>query len=132
MALPKTDDEWRAKLTPQQFKVLRQSGTEMAGTGEYNKCKDKGVYHCVGCDAPLYSSESKFDSGCGWPAFFEALPGALTIKEDFTHGMHRIEMRCAKCDGHLGTTALTQITHVVRSLLPRPHLQGRGLQDPHR
>lgn len=91
------------KLTPQQFKVLRQSGTEMAGTGEYNKCKDKGVYHCVGCDAPLYSSETKFDSGCGWPAFFEAIPGALKTVEDNTFGMRRIEMRCAKCDGHLGT-----------------------------
>lgn len=105
MSIPQTPEEWRAKLTPQQFRVLRESGTEMAGTGEYNKCKDKGVYHCVGCDAPLYSSDAKFDSGCGWPAFFEALPGALKILEDKSHGMHRIEMRCAKCDGHLGMRA---------------------------
>jgi len=97
-----SEDEWRARLSPQQFAVLRQNGTERAGTGEYNKCKDKGVYHCAGCNAPLYSSESKFDSGCGWPAFFEALPGALTIKEDTSIGMRRIEMRCAKCNGHLG------------------------------
>lgn len=123
MSLPKTEDEWRAKLTPQQFKVLRQSGTEMAGTGEYNKTKDKGVYHCVGCDAPLYSSEAKFDSGCGWPAFFEALPGALKIIEDNSHGMRRIEMRCAKCDGHLGMRALWCVVRYAHSH-GRSRLQG--------
>jgi len=97
-----TDEQWRAKLTPAQFRVLRQSGTEAPGTGEYNKCKEKGVYRCAGCDNPLYTSETKFDSHCGWPAFFAAIPGALTIHEDVTLGMHRIEMRCAKCGGHLG------------------------------
>jgi len=97
-----SDSEWRAKLSPAQFKVLRQSGTEPAGSGEYNKCKESGIYKCVGCDAPLYSSKAKFDSGCGWPAFFEALPGALKTIEDNSFGMRRIEMRCAKCDGHLG------------------------------
>jgi len=97
-----SEEEWRMKLSPQQFKVLRQNGTEPPGSGEYNKSKDKGVYKCAACDAPLYTSETKFDSGCGWPAFYAAVPGALTYKEDKTFGMHRIEMRCAKCDSHLG------------------------------
>ncbi|KAJ3033720.1 Peptide methionine sulfoxide reductase B2, chloroplastic [Rhizophlyctis rosea] len=98
----KSDDEWRAILTPAQFKVLREKGTERPGTGEYNKHKEAGVYSCAGCGAPLYKSGHKFDSGCGWPAFFDAIPGAITRQEDNTHGMERIEINCATCGGHLG------------------------------
>eukprot|EP01119_Soliformovum_irregulare_P004759 TRINITY_DN15851_c0_g1_i1.p1 TRINITY_DN15851_c0_g1~~TRINITY_DN15851_c0_g1_i1.p1 ORF type:complete len:166 (-),score=42.27 TRINITY_DN15851_c0_g1_i1:25-522(-) len=97
-----TEDEWRVKLTKEQFRVLRQKGTEAPGTGEYNKHSEKGVYHCAGCDAPLYTSDTKFDSGCGWPAFFDAIPGALEVHEDRTHGMVRTEIMCKKCGGHLG------------------------------
>ncbi|EGG21381.1 Peptide methionine sulfoxide reductase [Cavenderia fasciculata] len=97
-----SDSEWKVKLTPEQFKVLREKGTERAFTGEYDKKFDDGVYGCAGCGAPLYSSKSKFNSGCGWPAFFEALPGALTIFEDKSHGMVRTEIVCKNCGGHLG------------------------------
>ncbi|KAL4210518.1 Mss4-like protein [Rhizopus microsporus] len=92
----KTDAEWRAILTPEQFRVLRQKGTEPPGTGKYNKFYEKGVYHCAGCDAPLYVSDTKFDSGCGWPAC------AIIRHEDNSHGMQRIEICCSKCGGHLG------------------------------
>jgi len=98
----KTEEEWRMILTPEQFRVLRQKGTEMPGTGEYNKYKENGVYNCAACGTALYQSNTKFDSGCGWPAFFEAIPGALKINEDRTHGMLRTEILCAKCGGHLG------------------------------
>lgn len=82
--------------------MLRQKGTERAGTGEYNKHDEKGIYRCAGCDTPLFSSDTKFNSGCGWPAFFDALPGAVLRNEDTTFGMTRIEIVCAKCGGHLG------------------------------
>eukprot|EP00276_Gloeochaete_wittrockiana_P020033 CAMPEP_0184358388 /NCGR_PEP_ID=MMETSP1089-20130417/114484_1 /TAXON_ID=38269 ORGANISM="Gloeochaete wittrockiana, Strain SAG46.84" /NCGR_SAMPLE_ID=MMETSP1089 /ASSEMBLY_ACC=CAM_ASM_000445 /LENGTH=103 /DNA_ID=CAMNT_0026696699 /DNA_START=255 /DNA_END=563 /DNA_ORIENTATION=- len=95
-----SESEWRAKLTPEQFRVLRQKGTEYAGTGKYNKHKEKGVYHCAGCDAPLFTSETKFDSGCGWPAFFDNIPGA--VKRNVDEDGRRIEIVCATCDGHLG------------------------------
>ncbi|ORY96389.1 peptide methionine sulfoxide reductase B2, chloroplastic [Syncephalastrum racemosum] len=98
----KSESEWRAILTPEQFRVLRQKGTEAPGTSAYNKHYEKGVYHCAGCDAPLYTSDTKFNSGCGWPAFFDAIPGAVVRHEDNTLGMKRIEICCAKCGGHLG------------------------------
>ena len=97
-----TEDEWRVKLNPEQFRILREKGTERAGTGEYNKHKETGVYNCAGCNTALYKSATKFDSGCGWPAFYDAIPGALTIKEDRSHGMLRTEIMCAACGGHLG------------------------------
>ncbi|CAG8451197.1 3743_t:CDS:2 [Ambispora leptoticha] len=100
--MEKSDEEWRAILTPEQFRVLRQKGTEAPGTGEYNKFKGKGVYNCAACNAPLYVSDTKFDSGCGWPAFFDAIPGAIKRYEDSSHGMRRIEITCANCGGHLG------------------------------
>ena len=87
--LPKNESEWRAVLSPEQFRVLRQKGTEMAGTGEYNKHYESGVYECAGCRAPLYKSTTKFDSGCGWPAFFDAIPGAISRHDDFSFGMVR-------------------------------------------
>lgn len=98
----KPESEWQAQLSAEQFRVLRQKGTERAGTGEYNKYDEKGIYRCAGCDTPLFSSDTKFNSGCGWPAFFDALPGAVLRNEDTTFGMTRIEIVCAKCGGHLG------------------------------
>ncbi|KAK9319991.1 Mss4-like protein [Lipomyces orientalis] len=98
----KTEQEWQAILTPQQFRVLREKGTERPFTGEYDYHHAKGVYHCAGCNAPLYQSSTKFDSGCGWPAFFDAIPGSIKRFEDRTLGMVRTEMVCANCGGHLG------------------------------
>ncbi|KAH8547838.1 Mxr2 protein [Umbelopsis sp. PMI_123] len=98
----KPESEWRTILTPAQFRVLREKGTEPAGTGEYNKHKATGVYHCAGCNAPLYKSTTKFDSGCGWPAFFDAIPGAIKRHDDHSYGMTRTEITCANCGGHLG------------------------------
>lgn len=100
----KTDAEWRTTLSPQQYAVLRQLGTEPAGLGEYahTPATKTGVYECVGCGQPLYKLLTKFDSHCGWPAFYQAIPGALTVHKDTSHGMVREEMRCLNCDGHLG------------------------------
>ena len=98
----KSEAEWRAVLSPEQFRVLREKGTEYAGTGRYNKHFDSGVYNCAGCHAPLYRSTTKFDSGCGWPAFFEAVPGAIDRHDDFSFGMRRTEITCRGCGGHLG------------------------------
>ena len=101
--LPKTDNEWREKLTPEQFQVARQAGTERAFTGEYWDCHDAGTYECVCCGAPLFSSETKFESGTGWPSFFQALdPEAVEEDTDTSHGMVRTEARCRNCGAHLG------------------------------
>ena len=100
--IQKTEQEWRSQLNPEQFRILRKKGTEAPGTGEYNKHFEKGKYHCAGCHQPLYTSDHKFDSGCGWPAYFDAIPGAITQQEDHSHGMHRIEINCSQCGGHLG------------------------------
>jgi len=102
MSNQKSEDEWRTILTPKQFKVIREKGTEPAGTGEYDKHKEKGIYACAACDTPLYTSNTKFDSGCGWPAFFDAIPGAVNRHDDFAYGMTRTEITCAACGGHLG------------------------------
>ncbi|KAK9448319.1 Mss4-like protein [Limtongia smithiae] len=98
----KTEQEWKAILSPQQFRVLREKGTERPFTGEYEYHHSKGVYCCAGCNSPLYESKTKFDSGCGWPAFYEAIPGAIKRFEDRSFGMVRTEMVCATCGGHLG------------------------------
>ena len=101
--LPKTDDEWRERLTPEQFQVARKAGTERAFTGEYWDCHDDGVYECVCCGEPLFSSETKFESGTGWPSFFQALdPEAVEEETDISHGMVRTEARCRNCGAHLG------------------------------
>lgn len=88
--------------SPEQFRVLRKKGTERPGTGEYNKHTVSGVYTCAGCDAPLYKSTTKFNSGCGWPAFFEGIPGAIIRHEDRSLGTTRTEIVCKNCGGHLG------------------------------
>ncbi|KAJ3189947.1 Peptide methionine sulfoxide reductase B5 [Gaertneriomyces sp. JEL0708] len=98
----RSEAEWRAVLSPEQFRVLREKGTEAPGTGEYNKHKADGVYNCAGCGAALYKSTTKFDSGCGWPAFFDAIPGAVVRHTDESFGMERIEICCSACGGHLG------------------------------
>lgn len=98
-----TADEWKARLTPMQYHVTREAGTERAYTGEYWDTKAAGTYHCIGCDEPLFESDTKFDSGCGWPSFFEPLDGAKLIeRRDTTHGMVRTEIVCSKCDAHMG------------------------------
>ncbi|KAG4960597.1 hypothetical protein AAZX31_13G235800 [Glycine max] len=99
-SLRKSEEEWRAVLSPEQFRILRQKGTEFPGTGEYDKFFDEGVYNCAGCGTPLYRSLTKFNSGCGWPAFYEGIPGAINRNPD-PDGM-RTEITCAACGGHLG------------------------------
>ncbi|KAF2227385.1 putative peptide methionine sulfoxide reductase B3 [Elsinoe ampelina] len=99
----KPDSEWRAQLTPEQFRILREKGTEAPFTGEYDKhYPSSGVYTCAGCEAPLYTAKQKFKSGCGWPAFFDTVPGAVTRNVDRTFGMERVEIVCSNCGGHLG------------------------------
>jgi peptide-methionine (R)-S-oxide reductase len=98
----KTEADWRAELTAEQFHVLREHGTERAGSSPLNQEKRAGTFSCAGCGTPLYSSETKFESGTGWPSFWAPLPDAIVTTEDRSYGMRRVEVRCAKCGGHLG------------------------------
>jgi peptide-methionine (R)-S-oxide reductase len=100
----KTDEQWKKELTPEQYEVLREKGTERPFTGEYNDHYEKGWYTCAGCGTELFSSEQKFNSHCGWPSFDNELGGGDRVKKvkDFSHGMIRTEIVCAKCGGHLG------------------------------
>ncbi len=99
----KSDEEWRRELTPEQYEVLRRKGTERAYTGKYAQAKAPGVYRCAGCGEELFRSDAKFESGTGWPSFFEpAGADAVTTEEDTSYGMRRIEVLCSSCEGHLG------------------------------
>lgn len=100
--IPQTEEEWKVKLTPEQYRVLRGHGTERAFTGPYLDSKEDGTYRCAGCGNPLFASDTKFESGTGWPSFTNALPGAVTMIEDRSFGMIRTEVQCARCGGHLG------------------------------
>jgi peptide-methionine (R)-S-oxide reductase len=98
----KTDAEWREQLTPEQFRVLRQHGTERAGSSPLDKVYEPGTYNCSGCNTPLFTSDTKFNSGTGWPSFYGPIEGAIATTTDRSFFMTRVEVHCATCGGHLG------------------------------
>ena len=100
--LEKSSDDWRRTLTPEQFRVLREHGTERAFTSTLNKEKREGTFSCAGCGQPLFTSDTKYESGSGWPSFWKPLEGAIATTEDRSLSMARIEVHCARCGGHLG------------------------------
>lgn len=100
--MKKTDAEWKAELDPEQYQVLRCHGTERAGTSPLNVEKRDGMFYCSGCGHPLFSSETKYESGSGWPSFFAPVSGGVATTQDRSHGMARTEVTCANCGGHLG------------------------------
>jgi peptide-methionine (R)-S-oxide reductase len=98
-----TEEAWRAQLTPEQYRITREKGTERAFTGQYHDCHDSGIYRCTCCGAELFSSETKYDSGSGWPSFWTPLkPENIGENNDTTHGMRRVEVHCNQCGSHLG------------------------------
>jgi len=97
-----SETEWKKKLSPEAFYVCRQHGTEAPFSGKYNDNKDSGIYKCICCDAPLFESETKFDSGTGWPSYYEGVEDAITEIKDSSLGMVRVEVVCSNCDAHLG------------------------------
>jgi peptide-methionine (R)-S-oxide reductase len=116
-----TEKEYRDKLTPDQYHILREKGTERPFTGEYNTHYDNGVYSCAACGNDLFKSDQKFDSGCGWPSFDNEIEGAIERKRDTTHGMIRTEIMCSNCGSHLGHVfndgpTPSGIRHCVNSL----------------
>jgi peptide-methionine (R)-S-oxide reductase len=99
----KSEAEWRAELTPEQYHIMREKGTERAFTGEYNDWHEKGEFKCAACGQPLFSSENKYDSGSGWPSFWQPMsPGKVETEEDRSYGMRRVEVKCSRCEAHLG------------------------------
>lgn len=101
--LPRNEDDWQKKLTPEQYHVMRQQGTEVPFTGKYVHTKNDGLYHCAACGAPLFSSDAKFDSGTGWPSFDEpAVKESIVTETDNSLGMSRVEVKCRRCGSHLG------------------------------
>ena len=101
-SLPQTDEEWRERLTEEEYEILRGRGTEARFSGEHVDRTDEGVYTCAGCGEALFDSEAKYDASCGWPSFYAAEEGSVETREDDRHGMHRIEVVCANCGSHLG------------------------------
>ena len=110
-----TDADWHKRLTPEQYDILRKHGTERAGTSPLNHEKRKGTFACAGCDLPLFSSDTKFESGTGWPSFYQPLPNAVGTSEDRSYFMKRTEVHCRRCGGHLG--------HVFEDGPPPTHLR---------
>ncbi|MEM1243904.1 MAG: peptide-methionine (R)-S-oxide reductase MsrB [Pseudomonadota bacterium] len=103
MVMKKTEAEWRESLTPEEYKILREKGTEAPGTGEYNLYKENGTYHCKACNQPLFSSENKYQSGTGWPSFYDKIAtDAIDEQPDHSHNLNRIEILCHNCGSHLG------------------------------
>jgi peptide-methionine (R)-S-oxide reductase len=102
MDKPKTEEQWRSGLTPEQYRVLREHGTERAGSSPLNKEHREGVFRCAGCGHALFTSDAKFDSGTGWPSFWTPMPNAVDTSTDRSHGMVRVEVHCSSCQGHLG------------------------------
>jgi peptide-methionine (R)-S-oxide reductase len=101
--ISKSDREWKAQLSDEQYRVTRQAGTEAPFSGEFEQCWDEGAYHCVCCGQALFDSDSKFNAGCGWPSFHsELVEAGITQRPDFSHGMSRVELLCSQCDAHLG------------------------------
>ena len=100
--IPQTDEEWQELLTDEEYRILREQGTEPKFSGEYLGKDDDGIYRCAGCGAELFDAETKFDSNSGWPSFYDAGEGAVEFREDRSHGMTRTEVVCANCEGHLG------------------------------
>ena len=98
----KTDEDWKQTLTPEQFHVLREHGTERAGTSPLNFEKRSGLFTCAACGQPLFTSDTKFESGTGWPSFFKPIDGAIQTTTDSSYGMTRVEVHCSQCGGHLG------------------------------
>jgi peptide-methionine (R)-S-oxide reductase len=98
----KADDEWRKELTPEQYEILRRHGTEARGSSSLNREKRPGTFRCAGCGEPLFTSETKYESGSGWPSFYAPVPGAIETSTDRSHGMVRVEAHCRRCGGHLG------------------------------
>lgn len=97
-----TEDDWKKQLSDEQYRILRQKGTEYPFTGKYNLHFEEGTYVCAGCKTPLFTNKQKFESGCGWPSFDDCIPGTVSYEQDRSHGMIRTEIICANCNGHLG------------------------------
>lgn len=100
--IQKTEEEWKKSLSEEQYRVLRLKGTERAFTGKFYKLKENGIYTCAACGNELFKSETKFDSGTGWPSYYDVIPKSVVLETDYSHGMVRTEVMCAKCGGHLG------------------------------
>jgi len=102
LKITKPKEQWREQLSPEAYSVAREHGTEAPFSGKYYNSKDSGIYKCICCDSPLFESNTKFNSGTGWPSYYESIEDAITEIKDSTHGMIRVEVLCSKCDAHLG------------------------------